>query len=242
MKQVKIIDTTLRDGMHSVSHQYTLEQMEKIATALNKSGVYAVEVSHGDGLGGSSIQYGFSRHTDEQYLNAVSKVLNRAKLAILLLPGIGTKEDLTMAKKANVSVARVATHVTEADISRDHHFWFYVYQAMANGRGVAMLGNYAHETFLCRYDRKAKGFVGRSYQDYALGEMGVRLGSSLRNGDMGIGDAGNWIQTMLSSGGRGADYWNGSHLGAEFEKRFYALSLAIVGATLFPIGEGQQGR
>ena len=120
MKQVKIIDTTLRDGMHSVSHQFTLKQMEKIATALNEAGAYAVEVSHGDGLGGSSIQYGFSRHTDEEYLQAVSKVLNRAKLAILLLPGIGTQEDLTMAQKVGVSVARVATHVTEADIAEQH--------------------------------------------------------------------------------------------------------------------------
>ena len=120
MKQVKIIDSTLRDGMHSVSHQFTIEQMEKIAMALDEAGVYAVEVSHGDGLGGSSIQYGFSRHTDEEYLNAVSKVLRRAKLAILLLPGIGTQGDLAMAKAAGVSVARVATHVTEADIAEQH--------------------------------------------------------------------------------------------------------------------------
>ena len=120
MKAVKIIDSTLRDGMHSVSHQFTIEQMEKIATALDEAGVYAVEVSHGDGLGGSSIQYGFSRHTDEEYLDAVSKVLRRAKLAILLLPGIGTQKDLAIAKAAGVSVARVATHVTEADIAEQH--------------------------------------------------------------------------------------------------------------------------
>jgi RHS repeat-associated protein len=126
--------------------------------------------------------------------------------------------------------------------NQPHHFWFYVYQAMANGRGVAVLGNYAHETFLCRYSRKAKGFVGRSYQDYALGDMGGRLGSALRNGDIGIEDTGNWIRTTLSPGGGGANYWNGAHPSAEFEKRFYALSLAIAGATIFSIGEGQQGR
>ena len=120
MKQIKVIDTTLRDGMHSVAHQYTVEQMAEIAGALDRAGVYAVEVSHGDGLGGSSIQYGFSLHTDEEYLNAVSKVLTRAKLAVLLLPGIGTQEDLEMAKKAGASVARVATHVTEADIAEQH--------------------------------------------------------------------------------------------------------------------------
>lgn len=120
MKQINIIDTTLRDGMHSVSHQFTTEQMATIAAELDKAGVYAVEVSHGDGLGGSSIQYGFSRHTDEEYLNAVSKVLTKAKLAVLLLPGIGTQEDLKMAKEAGATIARIATHVTEADISEQH--------------------------------------------------------------------------------------------------------------------------
>lgn len=120
MRQINIIDTTLRDGMHTVAHQFTIGQMETIAAALDKAGVYAVEVSHGDGLGGSSIQYGFSRHTDEEYLNAVSEVLTRAKLAILLLPGIGTQADLKMAQKAGACVARVATHVTEADISEQH--------------------------------------------------------------------------------------------------------------------------
>lgn len=120
MKQINIIDTTLRDGMHSVSHQFTTEQMATIAAALDKAGVYAVEVSHGDGLGGSSIQYGFSKHTDEEYLNAVSEVLTNAKLAVLLLPGIGTTEDLKMANNAGASVARVATHATEADIAEQH--------------------------------------------------------------------------------------------------------------------------
>ncbi len=120
MKKIKIIDTTLRDGMHTVSHQFTIEQMINTAKALDEAGVYAIEVSHGDGLGGSSIQYGLSLHEDVEYLNAVSEVLNRAKLAVLLLPGIGTLEDLKMAQKAGVSVARVATHVTEADIAEQH--------------------------------------------------------------------------------------------------------------------------
>ncbi len=120
MRQIKIIDTTLRDGMHTVSHQFTIGQMENIAKALDAAGVYAIEVCHGDGLGGSSIQYGFSRHPDDEYLNAVSKTLCRAKLAILLLPGIGTMEDLKIAKAAGVSIARVATHITEADIAEQH--------------------------------------------------------------------------------------------------------------------------
>jgi len=122
-----------------------------------------------------------------------------------------------------------------------YHFWFYVYQAMANGRTWAMLGNYAHETFLCRYDKNAQGFVGRSYQDFALGNEGAVLGAGLKNGDLGIGEAGNWVRTNLSPGSPAASVWSGSY-GAEYNKRFYALSLAVAGATFFPIGEGQQGR
>jgi len=120
MKKIKVIDSTLRDGMHTVSHQFTIEQMVNISKALDEAGVYAIEVSHGDGLGGSSIQYGFSLHEDVEYLTAVAEVLNRAKLAILLLPGIGTLEDLKLAKQAGASIARVATHVTEADIAEQH--------------------------------------------------------------------------------------------------------------------------
>ena len=126
--------------------------------------------------------------------------------------------------------------------NQPHHFWFYVYSAMRHGQFYAMVGNFAHETFLCRYDPQARGFVGRSYQDSALGDEGARLGAGLRSGAIGIEDVGNWIRTNLSPGGLAVERWNGTSWGAEFEKRFYALSLAIAGATFFPIGEGEQGR
>lgn len=119
-KRMRIIDTTLRDGMHSVAHQFTPEQMVTLARAMDDAGVDTIEVSHGDGLGGSSIQYGRGAASDEAYLRAVAPVLKRSKLAVLMLPGVGTKEDLEMAAQCGAKVARIATHVTEADISEQH--------------------------------------------------------------------------------------------------------------------------
>lgn len=116
----RVVDTTLRDGMHSVSHQFTPSQMVDIAHALDAAGIDTIEVSHGDGLGGSSIQYGRAAASDEEYLQAVAPVLTRSKLAVLLLPGIGVKEDLDIAAQFGATVARIATHVTEADISEQH--------------------------------------------------------------------------------------------------------------------------
>ncbi|NPV70591.1 MAG: 4-hydroxy-2-oxovalerate aldolase [Firmicutes bacterium] len=120
MTSIVITDTTLRDGMHAVSHQFTPEQMASVARGLDEAGVPIIEASHGDGLGGSSLQYGFAAASDEEYLKAVSAVLKRSQLAVLLLPGIGTKVDLEMAADHGAKVARVATHVTEADISEQH--------------------------------------------------------------------------------------------------------------------------
>lgn len=119
-KYLRIIDTTLRDGMHSVAHQFTPEQMSRIAAAMDDAGIDTIEVSHGDGLGGSCIQYGRAAASDQAYLMAVAKVLKRSKLAVLLLPGVGIREDLDMAAGLGVKVARIATHVTEADIAEQH--------------------------------------------------------------------------------------------------------------------------
>lgn len=113
-------DCTLRDGMHALSHQYTVEQMVAIARKLDEARVDIVEVSHGDGLNGNSFCYGFSAATEEQYLRAVRDVLTHAKLAALLLPGIGTTDDIDMAVDCGVDTIRIATHCTEADISRQH--------------------------------------------------------------------------------------------------------------------------
>ena len=119
-KKVTVHDMTLRDGMHPKRHQMTLEQMKSIAQGLDDAGVPLIEVTHGDGLGGSSVNYGFPAHTDEEYLGAVIPLMQRAKVSALLLPGIGTVDHLKMARELGVSTIRVATHCTEADVSEQH--------------------------------------------------------------------------------------------------------------------------
>jgi 4-hydroxy 2-oxovalerate aldolase len=115
-----INDVTLRDGMHALAHQYTVQQMTSIARKLDEAKVDLIEVSHGDGLNGNSFNYGFSRHTEVEYLRAVKETLTHAKLAALLLPGIGTIHDMQMAREAGVDTIRIATHSTEADIAAQH--------------------------------------------------------------------------------------------------------------------------
>jgi 4-hydroxy-2-oxovalerate/4-hydroxy-2-oxohexanoate aldolase len=114
---------TLRDGMHPKRHQMTLDQMINVATALDEAGVPLIEVTHGDGMGGASVNYGFPLHSDEEYLRAVVPRMKRAKISALLLPGIGTVDDLRLAVDTGVSTIRVATHCTEADISEQHIGW-----------------------------------------------------------------------------------------------------------------------
>lgn len=118
--KVILHDMTLRDGMHPKRHQMTLEQMRAVATALDAAGVPLIEVTHGDGLGGSSVNYGFPAHSDEEYLTAVVPLMKQARISALLLPGIGTADHLKMAREIGVSAIRVATHCTEADVSEQH--------------------------------------------------------------------------------------------------------------------------
>ncbi len=118
--KMMVIDTTCRDGMHAVAHQFTPEQIGQLAAALEKSGVNYMEVSHGDGLGGSSINYGYGYATDREWLMAARKELKNTKLAAMFLPGIGTMDDLRMAKECGVEMVRVTVHCTEADITRQH--------------------------------------------------------------------------------------------------------------------------
>ncbi len=118
--KIHILDSTLRDGSHALAHQYTAEQVTNVVKGLDDAGVEIIEVSHGDGLGGSTVTYGFSKQSEMELLKAASSAIKRAKLAVLLLPGIGTKDDLKMAVDFGAKVAQIATHVTEADISEQH--------------------------------------------------------------------------------------------------------------------------
>ena len=119
-QKITLHDMTLRDGMHPKRHLMTLAQMKTIAAGLDAAGMPLIEVTHGDGLGGSSVNYGFPAHTDEEYLGAVIPLMKQAKVSALLLPGIGTVDHLKMAHSLGVHTIRVATHCTEADVSEQH--------------------------------------------------------------------------------------------------------------------------
>lgn len=120
MARITLVDTTLRDGSHAVRHSFTEQQVVDIAKGLDRCGVDMIELSHGDGLGGSSYTYGFSAVDEFVLLKAAARQIQHAKLTVLLLPGIGTIEDLKKAKDCGASAVRVATHVTEADVSAQH--------------------------------------------------------------------------------------------------------------------------
>ncbi|MET8352568.1 4-hydroxy-2-oxovalerate aldolase [Micromonospora sp. NPDC005206] len=113
-------DVTLRDGMHAVRHGLTTDNIKRIVTALDEAGVDAIEVAHGDGLAGSSVNYGPGSNTDWEWIEAAASVLDNARLTTLLLPGVGTIHELKTAYELGVRSVRIATHCTEADISAQH--------------------------------------------------------------------------------------------------------------------------
>lgn len=119
-KKVTVLEVALRDGSHAIRHQYTLDQVVEVTKGLNEAKVPYVEVSHGDGIGGSSVQYGMSKVNDIELIRAAKEVSDFSKISVLLLPGIGTVEDLKEAREAGADMVRIATHVTEADVSRQH--------------------------------------------------------------------------------------------------------------------------
>ncbi len=127
--------------MHALAHQYTVDDMVAIARKLDEANIDLIEVSHGDGLGGNSLTYGFSKHTEADYLRAVKAVLKNSKLAALLLPGIGTLDDLKLAQDCGVDTIRIATHCTEADIATEH-----IETARHMGFDVATFLMMAHKT------------------------------------------------------------------------------------------------
>jgi 4-hydroxy-2-oxovalerate aldolase len=118
--RVRIVDTTVRDGSHSVGHRFTPDQVRRVAELLDAAGVWAIAVGHGDGLGAASRQYGFPAHPDAELLAAAAGAVKKARIAVALLPGIGTKRDLEAAAEAGATVVRVSTVCTEADIGLQH--------------------------------------------------------------------------------------------------------------------------
>jgi 4-hydroxy 2-oxovalerate aldolase len=130
---VRITDTSLRDGSHAKRHQFTTDEVAAVVAALDAAGVAVIEVAHGDGLGGSSFTYGFS-HTPEQDLIATAvRIATRARIAFLMLPGVGVTDDILIAADNGATVCRIATHCTEADISVQHF-------GLARGRGLETVG------------------------------------------------------------------------------------------------------
>jgi 4-hydroxy 2-oxovalerate aldolase len=117
----RVTDSSLRDGSHAKRHQFTIDDVQNVVAALDAAGVPVIEVSHGDGLGGSSFTYGTSRVDERLLIDAATSTATTARIAVLMLPGVGVKDDLRAAKDLGVSVARIATHCTEADIA-DQHF------------------------------------------------------------------------------------------------------------------------
>ena len=137
-QKLRITDSTLRDGSHAMAHRFTEEQVRGVVHALDGAGVEVIEVTHGDGLGGSSFNYGFSAEDDVKLVAAATREAKRAKIAVLLLPGVGTIEDLRKARDAGASVARIATHCTEADVSLQHF-------AAARDMGMETVGFHGHQ-------------------------------------------------------------------------------------------------
>src|SRR4051812_2857358 len=131
--RVRITDTSLRDGSHHKRHQFTADEVRSIVAALDDAGVPVIEVTHGDGLGGSSFTYGFSRTPEQELITVAAETARNAKIAFLMLPGVGVKDDILVARDNGASICRIATHCTEADIAVQHF-------GLARNRGLETVG------------------------------------------------------------------------------------------------------
>ena len=173
---VRLVDMTLRDGMHAVDHQFTPEQMAEIAAALDAAEMDVIEMSHGDGMGGSSINYGFSAASTAEYLDAVAPVVSNAQLSVLLLPGIGTVEHLELAVDKGADVCRIATHVTEADVSQEH--FEYLDELGLEATGLLMLSHMASPEKVLEQAKLMESY-GADYV-YVMDSAGAMLPQDVR--------------------------------------------------------------
>ncbi|MCS7480613.1 4-hydroxy-2-oxovalerate aldolase [Umezawaea endophytica] len=130
---LRLTDTSLRDGSHHKRHRFTAEEVRSVVAALDEAGVPVIEVAHGDGLGGSSFTYGFSRTPEQELISTAVRTAKRARIAVLMLPGVGVKDDILVAQDNGASICRIATHCTEADISVQHF-------GLARDRGLETVG------------------------------------------------------------------------------------------------------
>ncbi|MFS8097046.1 4-hydroxy-2-oxovalerate aldolase [Lentzea alba] len=131
--QLRLTDTSLRDGSHHKRHQFTAEDVRSIVAALDGAGVPVIEVTHGDGLGGSSFNYGFSHTPEQELIKVAVETAQQAKIAVLMLPGVGVKDDILISQDNGASIVRIATHCTEADVSVQHF-------QLARERGLETVG------------------------------------------------------------------------------------------------------
>jgi 4-hydroxy 2-oxovalerate aldolase len=168
--EIYVQDVTLRDGMHAVGHSFSLSDTRRIARALDQAGVAAIEVAHGDGLAGGGLTYGAGAHSDAEWIAAAADVIENARLTTLLIPGIGTLDDLRAAVDVGVTSVRIATHCTEADIARQH-----ISTARNLGLDVAGFLMMAHLTDPDRLATQAKIMQDAGAQCVYVTDSGGRL-------------------------------------------------------------------